>query len=298
MSRILVLGSINIDNVAYTKILPQPGITVQGDSFLMNIGGKGANQACAAHFLGADVTFIGAVGHDDNGAKVEKFFDSLGLHYHLVKSRLSTGVALIIIDEANAENRILCVPGANYDIKKEDIDDVENHMQKDDILLVQLETNIDTVIHAMKKAKEKGLTVILNPAPYHELPESCFPYIDYFIPNEHELDSFVPGDGTPEIKAKYLVSRGIKNVIVTLGENGSIYVNKEEACPISPRKVKAVDTTAAGDSFCGSFAVAIGKGSSLKEALRFATLCSSITVTRKGAISSLPRMDEVIGLVD
>ncbi len=298
MSRILVLGSINIDNVAYTKALPQPGITVQGDSFLMNIGGKGANQACAAHFLGADVTFIGAVGHDDNGDKVEKYFDSLGLHYHLVKSKLSTGVALIIIDETNAENRILCVPGANHDIKNQDIDEIENHMQKGDILLVQLETNIDTVIHAMKKAKEKGLTVILNPAPYHELPESCFPYIDYFIPNEHELDSFVPGEGTPEIKAKYLVSRGIKNVIVTLGENGSIHVNKEESCPIPPRKVNAVDTTAAGDSFCGSFAVAISKGRSLKEALRFATLCSSIAVTRKGAISSLPRLDEVIGLVD
>ena len=298
MSRILVLGSINIDNVAYTKVLPQPGITVQGDSFLMNIGGKGANQACAAHFLGADVTFIGAVGHDDNGEKVERFFKTLGLHYHLVKSKLSTGVALIIIDEANAENRILCVPGANHDIKKEDIDEIENHMQKGDILLVQLESRIDTIVYSMRKAKEKGLTVILNPAPYHELPESCFSDIDYFIPNEHELDSFVPGEASPEAKAKILVNRGIKNVIVTLGEKGSIYVNKDESCPVAPRKVDAIDTTAAGDSFCGAFAVAISKGRSLKEALRFATLCSSIAVTRKGAISSLPRLDEVIGLID
>ena len=293
MSRILVLGSINIDNVAYTKVLPQPGITVQGDSFLSNIGGKGANQACAAHFLGADVMFVGAVGKDDNGQRVEKFFDTLGLHYHLVKSDLSTGVALIIIDEANAENRILCVPGANHDIKKEDINDIENHMQKGDILLIQLETNVDTVIHAMKRAKEKGLTVVLNPAPYHELPESCYSDIDYFIPNEHELDSFVPGDASSQDKALYLINKGIKNIIVTLGENGSLFINKEEIYPVKPREVKAVDTTAAGDSFCGAFACALSHGKDLKEALDFASLCSSITVTRKGAISSLPKLEEV-----
>lgn len=259
----------------------------------MNIGGKGANQACAAHFLGADVTFIGAVGKDDNGIKVEKFFNSIGLHYHLVKSELSTGVSLIIIDEITAENRILCVPGANHDIHKQDIDEIENHMQKGDILLIQLETNVDTVIYAMKKAKEKDLIVILNPAPYHEIPDNCYQDIDYFIPNEHELDSFVPTESNEKNKAKKIIEKGVKNVIVTLGEKGSLFVNKDNVIQIQPRKVNAVDTTAAGDSFCGAFATALSQGKQVIDALHFASLCSSITVTRKGAISSLPRKEEL-----
>ena len=293
MSKILVLGSINIDNVAYTRQLPEPGITVRGDYFLSNIGGKGANQACAAHFLGADVTFIGAVGKDDNGEKVEKFFKSINLNYHLVKSDLSTGVALIIIEETTAENRILCVPGANYDIKKNDIDEIENHMQKGDILLVQLECDIETVAYAIRRAKEKELVVILNPAPYHEIPEDCYQDIDYFIPNEHELDSFVPTESNEENKAKKIIEKGVKNVIVTLGEKGSLFVNKDNVIQIPPRKVNAVDTTAAGDSFCGAFATALSQGKQVIDALHFASLCSSITVTRKGAISSLPRKEEL-----
>ena len=292
MSKILVLGSINIDNVAYTRQLPEPGITVQGDYFLSNIGGKGANQACAAHFLGADVTFIGAVGKDDNGEKVEKFFKSINLNYHLVKSDLSTGVALIIIEETTAENRILCIPGANYDIKKNDIDEIENHMQKGDILLVQLECDIETVAYAIRRAKEKELVVILNPAPYHEIPEDCYQDIDYFVPNEHELDSFVPTESNEENKAKKIIEKGVKNVIVTLGEKGSLFVNKDNVIQIPPQKVNAVDTTAAGDSFCGAFATALSQGKQVIDALHFASLCSSITVTRKGAISSLPRKEE------
>lgn len=293
MSKILVLGSINIDNVAYTRQLPEPGITVRGDYFLSNIGGKGANQACAAHFLGADVTFIGAVGKDDNGEKVEKFFKSINLNYHLVKSDLSTGVALIIIEETTAENRILCIPGANYDIKKNDIDEIENHMQKGDILLVQLECDIKTVAYAIRRAKEKELVVILNPAPYHEIPEDCYQDIDYFIPNEHELDSFVPTESNEENRAKKIIEKGVKNVIVTLGEKGSLFVNKNNVIQIPPRKVNAVDTTAAGDSFCGAFATGLSQGKQVIDALHFASLCSSITVTRKGAISSLPRKEEL-----
>lgn len=295
MRKIFVLGSINIDNVAYTKVMPSPGITVEGDSFISNIGGKGANQACAAFFLGADVFFIGAVGKDNNGRDVDNYFKKIGLPYHLVKSNKNTGVALIMIDEANAENRILCVPGANFDIKKEDLDTIKNKMHKNDILLVQLECSMDTVCHAIDLAKEKGMIVILNPAPYRDnLPSNIYAKVDYFIPNEHEMDSYVPGKDDYINKAKNILDKGTKNVIITLGEKGSIAINKEGVIEQKAYKVRAIDTTAAGDSFCGAFAVALSNRKTLKECLDFATKCSSIAVTRKGAISSLPKLEEVL----
>ena len=294
MRKVFVLGSINIDNVVYTRVLPQPGITVEGDSFLSNIGGKGANQACAAHFLGADVTYVGAVGKDDNGKRVEDFFKSINLKCHLAKSDKSTGTAMIIIDEANAENRILCVPGANFDLHEKDILPVINMMKEGDILLLQLECLIETVAFAVRKAKEKGLIVVMNPAPYrNNIPDDCFANIDYFVPNEHELDSYVQGDMDYIQKSLQILNKGVKNVIVTLGEKGSVLVNKNEQIKVKSHRVEAVDTTAAGDSYCGAFVTALSKGKSVKEAIEFASLCSSITVTRKGAINSLPKLEEV-----
>ena len=294
MRKILVLGSINIDNVAYTKVMPEPGITVEGDSFISNIGGKGANQACAAHFLGADVFFVGAVGKDNQGTMVEEYFKEIGLRYHLVKSNKNTGAALIMIDENTAENHILCVPGANFDIHNKDVDEIESHMNKGDILLLQLECKLETVYHAIRKAKEKELVVILNPAPFRkDFPEDIYKGIDYFIPNEHEMDGYVPGDMSYIDKAKVILDKGVKNVIITLGEKGSITINKDEIIPQNPYKVHAIDTTAAGDSFCGAFAVALANNKPLKECLDFATKCSSITVTRKGAICSLPKLEEI-----
>ena len=294
MRKVFVLGSINIDNVVYTRVLPQPGITVEGDSFLSNIGGKGANQACAAHFLGADVTYVGAVGKDDNGKRVEDFFKSINLKCHLAKSDKSTGTAMIIIDEANAENRILCVPGANFDLHEKDILPVINMMKEGDILLLQLECLIETVAFAVRKAKEKGLIVVMNPAPYrNNIPDDCFANIDYFVPNEHELDSYVQGDMDYIQKSLQILNKGVKNVIVTLGEKGSVLVNKNEQIKVKSHRVEAVDTTAAGDSYCGAFVTALANNKDVKEAMEFASLCSSITVTRKGAINSLPKIEEI-----
>ena len=294
MRKVFVLGSINIDNVVYTRVLPQPGITVEGDSFLSNIGGKGANQACAAHFLGADVTYVGAVGKDDNGKRVEDFFKSINLKCHLAKSDKSTGTAMIIIDEANAENRILCVPGANFDLHEKDILPVINMMKEGDILLLQLECLIETVAFAVRKAKEKGLIVVMNPAPYrNNIPDDCFANIDYFVPNEHELDSYVQGDMDYIQKSLQILNKGVKNVIVTLGEKGSVLVNKNEQIKVKSHHVEAVDTTAAGDSYCGAFVTALANNKDVKEAMEFASLCSSITVTRKGAINSLPKIEEI-----
>lgn len=292
MKKILVIGSISIDNVTYTNNLPQPGMTVYGESFLSNVGGKGANQACAIKRLGGDVDFYGAVGDDNNGIIVKNFLNSEDLNSFLKISKFSTGVASITIDMKFAENRIVIVPGANRDLTIDDIDQID--FKKYSVLLIQLEILIPSVIHAMKKAKENGLTVVLNPAPYNELDNNAYQYIDFFIPNEHELEQFTPDiKGDYLQRAKSLVNKGIKNVIVTLGEKGSLFVNSKEHFYIEPHKVKAIDTTGAGDSYCGAFVTALNKGSSVKEAMEFASKASSITVTRKGAIASLPYLKDI-----
>ena len=292
MKKILVIGSISIDNVTYTNVLPQPGMTVYGESFLSNIGGKGANQACAIHFLGGDVEFYGSIGNDNNGKTVQNFLKEVGLTANLKISKCSTGVATIIIDNKTAENRIVIVPGANMDLTKEDIDKID--FSKYDYLLLQLENQIDSIVYAVKKAKEKGLTVVLNPAPYHEVPSEAFKYIDYFIPNEHELEQFTPDiKGDYETRANHLIKKGIKRIIVTLGENGSLYVDEKQSFKVDPYKVNAIDTTGAGDSYCGAFVTALAEGKELKDAMDFASKVSSLTVTKKGAIASLPKRSEI-----
>lgn len=292
MKKILVIGSISIDNVTYTNVLPQPGMTVYGESFLSNIGGKGANQACAIRFLDGDVEFYGSIGNDANGERVQKYLKEVGLTANLKISKYSTGVATIIIDNQTAENRIVIVPGSNMDLNKEDIDKID--FSKFDILLLQLENSINSICYAIKKAKENGLTVVLNPAPFHEVPKEVFGDIDYFIPNEHELEQFTPDcTGNYEDRANQLIKYGIKRIIVTLGEKGSLYVDEKQSFLVSPYKVNAIDTTGAGDSYCGAFVTAVAEGKSLKDAMDFASKVSSLTVTKKGAIASLPKRSEI-----
>ena len=295
MSKILVIGSVSIDNVIYTKVLPGPGTTVFGESFLSNVGGKGANQACAATFLGGDVTFFGSIGKDQNGDYISSFLKSLGIKGILKRSSKQTGVASITLDTFTKENRIIIVPGANMDMTKNDIEFILNKEKNAKFLLIQLENPIDIVCFALKKAKELGLVTILNPAPYHELPDDIFPFIDYFVPNEHELASFVGKQNSDyQEMARSLLNKGLNNLIVTLGKNGSLFINRETQLKIASVKVNAVDTTAAGDSFLGAFVAALSQDKSIKEAMEFANRCSAITVTRKGAIVSLPRLEEVI----
>ena len=178
---------------------------------------------------------------------------------------------------------------------KNDIEFILNKEQDAQFLLIQLENPIDTVCFALKKAKELGLTTILNPAPYHELPDEIFPFIDYFVPNEHELASFV-GKQNPDYQemTRFLFKKGLNNLIVTLGKNGSLFINRETQIKIPSVKVNAVDTTAAGDTFLGAFVTALSQNKNIKEAMEFASRCSAITVTRKGAIVSLPKLEEII----
>ena len=294
MKKILVIGSISVDNVTYTHVLPQPGTTVFGDSFLSNVGGKGANQACAIKFLGGNVTFFGALGNDQNGQVVSSFLKTQNLTAILKPSKQSTGVANITLDMTNGENRIIIVPGANMDISENDVSSILEQEKDAQILLIQLENPVKSVCFALKRAKEMGMITILNPAPYHELPNDIFPYIDFFVPNEHELDGYIKNEQmNSEQKAHELLKMGMSNVIVTLGEKGSFIANSDGSFFVEALKVNAVDTTAAGDSYLGAFAYSLSNDQNIIEAMKFATRCSALTVTKKGAIASLPKKSDV-----
>ena len=292
-NKIIVMGSCTIDHTTFTEVMPSPGVTGKAVSFLRNIGGKGANQACAAHYLGANVFFFGSIGNDEEGTYFSSKIKEIGLRNCLKKSQLQTGVASITINMNNGENQILIVQGANLDISKSDILSLEDEFKGAKIFLTQLETNYDSIRAALELAKKYNLITILNPAPFMELDDEILRNIDYFIPNEHELDQFIPGELSYEEKAKQLISKGIKNVIVTLGDKGSMLVNNDKIYRINSVKVNAVDTTAAGDSYIGAFMTALSQNKTVEEAMEFANKCSAITVTRKGAISSLPKLEEI-----
>ena len=293
MKRIAVIGSLNIDNVTYTNNPPTPGKTVIGDDFIINIGGKGANQAMAIKYLEGDVLYFGSIGADSNGELAEKFLTQNGLAYKFKIANKPTGVSNIIINNKTAENSIICVPGANLSITIEDIDEWMKDIEKCEILIVQLEMNIDSIMYAIKRAKEAGLTTILNPAPYSDFDMKYMLYLDYFIPNDHELEDFYKGKDDILTMANKALSFGCKNVIVTLGEKGSLLVNKEGSVHIDAYKVKAVDTTCAGDSYIGSFSKALADDLDVVSAMKFASYCSSLTVQKRGAIISLPKLDEI-----
>ena len=289
--KILVSGSIAIDNTIISKSMPTAGTTTIAESYFSNIGGKGANQACASMFLGGDVSFIGAIGNDDNGKRVKAFLKEQGLNAVLVEKECPTGVAFITLDE-KGENQILIIQGANIELTKEDIDANDCLFVEGGIYLTQLESNPEVVQYSLKKAKEKGMMVIFNPAPVKPFNKEYYKYIDYIVPNEHEIQQLTKCEDMME-GAKYLLDNGCKNVIVTLGENGSVLINSGGICRVNAHKVKAIDTTAAGDSYLGALVTKLAEGKEILEAMEFASLASSYTVTKKGAIIALPHLEDL-----
>lgn len=289
--KILVIGSIAIDTTIISKSMPVAGTTTTAESYFTNVGGKGANQACASLFLGGDVSFIGAIGKDTNGELVRSFLKEQGLNARLIETDYPTGVAFITLD-SKGENQILIIQGANTHVTKEDLDKHDDLFVKDGILLTQLESDPKEVQYSLKKAHEKGMMVIFNPAPVKEFDKEYFKYIDYIVPNEHEIQQLT---GKKDILegAKYLLENGCKNVIVTLGENGSMLVNSGGICRVNAHKVKAIDTTAAGDSYLGALVTKLAVGEDIIKAMEFASLASSFTVTKKGAIIALPHLEDL-----
>lgn len=296
--KILVIGSSNTDMTTKTRKLPLPGETVLGGIFTMGAGGKGANQAVAAQRLGGEVQFICKVGKDMFGDNSIAQYNKEGLDTSgILRSELPSGVALIYVDE-NAENCIVVASGANGDLSEADIELSRKAIEGCGILLLQLETPVPSVLKAAKIAHEAGAFVVLNPAPACPLPEELFRYLDLFIPNETELATFsgmpVGSKEEAEKAAAAMKAKGVGKIIVTMGSKGALICGDGPAEFVPAHKVKAVDTTAAGDTFCGALCVAISEGKGLKEATEFATAASAITVQKIGAQNSIPYRKEVI----
>ena len=300
MGKILVVGSLNVDMVMNVDHMPAEGETILCDGMTLVPGGKGANQACAAGRLGTDVAMLGAIGDDDYGALQLKSLSESGVEVDglLKKEGQNTGTAFITVNKSG-NNSIVVVPGANSAFRPEDIEANRELIEQCEIMILQLEIPLDTVCYAAKLAKSLGKTVILDPAPVPEhFPEELYEYVDIVKPNETELGMLT---GIAEAQkhlteaAQVLKARGVKNVLVTLGGDG-VYINPEsgEEIRIPACKVKAVDTTAAGDSFTAALAAMLLNGESLEAAAEFANRVSAIVVTRKGAQSSIPTIDEVV----
>lgn len=294
--KILVIGSSNTDMTIKSERLPAPGETILGGKFLMGAGGKGANQAVAARRLGGDVTFVCKVGRDIFGDNAIKGYEKEGIDTsHILRSDAPSGVALILVD-AKAENSIAVAPGANGDLTPADIRNLRGVIAEASYLILQLEVPVETVLEAARIAHEAGVYVILNPAPACPLPEELFKYLSLITPNQTEtaLMTGIEADEASLDKAvDALRAKGVKDVIVTLGSRGSIVCTGEKRDFIPACKVKAVDTTAAGDTFCGALCVALSEGKSLKDAAAFATKASALAVQKMGAQDSIPYRKDI-----
>jgi len=298
MSRIRVIGSSNTDMVIKTEKLPAPGETILGGTFLMNPGGKGANQAVAAARLGGKVTFITKRGNDLFGNQAVGLLMREGIHtQYIVKDmELPSGVALITVD-STGENSIVVAPGSNGNLLQEDIPTAVFETTKYEILLLQLEIPINTVEYSAVAASEKGIKVILNPSPARKLSDNLLMHTWLITPNETEAEIItgvkITDIPSAEKAAEIIMKRGVKNVIITLGEAGA-YIKSENFTGLIPGiKVIPVDTTAAGDVFNGALAVALSEGKVLNEAVVFANKAASISVTRMGAQASAPYRNEI-----
>jgi len=303
MPRVVVIGSANVDLTVRLERLPHMGETVSGGEFYSSFGGKGANQAVAAHKAGADVRFLAKVGCDHNGEAIVEHLESLGLTSAGIlrdESRHS-GVALIMVDRTG-NNAIAVASGSNWNLTEGEIRRGESHISWGQVLLTQLEIPLPTVKQALRLAKARGLVTVLNPAPAHFLPEEVLSLVDILTPNETEAGSLTGIDvGTVDEAARAagkLLESGVAQVIVTLGKEGCCWVREDRAQSFPSFPVVAVDSTAAGDAFNGALACAVAEGRSMEEAIRFGNAAGAIAVTRRGAQDSLPTRDEIIDLLE
>ena len=298
-NKIIVVGSANMDMVVKATHIPQPGETVLGGSFLMNPGGKGANQAVAVARLGGDVTFIGKIGDDIFGQQSRQLFQKEGIDTRglLVDGNTPSGIALITVDE-RGENSIVVAPGANAFLKPKDVEEVLDHYPDSKILLVQLEIPMQTVEHAVRLARDRGMQVILNPAPADRSVSGMFHGIDVITPNASEAEMLsgitIVDVNSARQAAESIYQQGVKHVIITLGKDGAVLLEDGVFHHIPAMGVEVVDTTAAGDVFNGALAVAVCEGKAWKDAVVFACQAASIAVTRMGAQSSIPFRNEVL----
>lgn len=303
MSRICVLGSINMDMVYEVESIPKEGETIEAKALNTYSGGKGLNQAIAASRLGGDVFFIGRVGKDDFGSSLVEVLkeEKVETAYIRQSKEAATGRAVIMTDK-DGKNCITVLGGANMTLTKKDILAAEKDIVKAKIMVAQFEVPMETILEGFKAAKKGKVTTILNPAPAKNIPEELYAVTDIIIPNETELEKISKKRVTSIEEAieasRVIINKGVKVVIATLGAAGALAVTDKETIHIKGIKVKAVDTTAAGDSFIGALAyrLALKEGTfenGLEEIITFANKAAALTVQRKGAQPSLPYLYEI-----
>ena len=292
-----VFGSLNVDLVVYVDRLPKPGETRHGTRFLTTPGGKGLNQAIAAARAGAAVSMIGAVGVDDYGRSLMEIVKGEGIDSNSIisRERLATGVALISVDDLG-ENNIVIVAGANNEA-----DPMLLRAQPGDIVMAQLETPIASVITLFKLAKESGATTILNPAPATKLTFELLDLTDFLIPNEREAAQLTNIETEEDVgataAAKELLRSGVKTCVITLGARGAILVEGDQSRFQPAFRVTPIDTTAAGDAFCGAFAASLALGAAKVQALTFGAAAGALATTVAGASTSLPQRETILALI-
>ena len=304
MKSLSILGIFVADLSFFGKI-PTKGQTVLGDDFVVGPGGKGSNQAVAAGKAGADVSFISKIGNDNYGKMAKKIYAETNVKTEnlFVSEDKSTGVAAILLNKDTGDNAISVVPGAAGALTIEDIDTAEDEIKNASFFLTQLETPLETTIHALKVAKRNNVTTILNPAPAATLPKDLFPLIDYFTPNETEASFYankeIKNQDDAKNSSKALLDLGIKNVVITLGENGVYFENNDIShfVPALSLGDKVVDTSGAGDAFNGAFAAALCEDKDIKDAIVFANTFAGISTTRIGTANSMPTREEIDKLI-
>jgi ribokinase len=290
-SRIAVVGSANIDLTTFADRFPKPGETCFGQKFDLGFGGKGANQAVAAHLCGAEVFLVARVGSDLFGPATIENFQKLGIDTTYVKQveGISTGVAPIFV-EPNGQNRILVVKGANDTLKPADVDAAAEMLRTADCIVLQFEIPLETVYYTIAFARKHRIRCILNPAPGQPVDMDSLADLDYFVPNETEAETItsMPVQSVDDAKrcARELLSSGIRRVIITLGAKGSLLAGRDSIEHMPPFSVTSIDSTGAGDAFIGSCAVFLAEGAAEQEAVRRANLYAALSTTRTGTQKS------------
>lgn len=297
--KILVVGSSNTDMVIKTHNFPAPGETILGGRFLMNAGGKGANQAVAAARLGGMVTFVGKIGDDIFGKQAVQQLEDEGINvdFVAVDAENPSGVALITVDK-KGENSIVVAPGSNGTLSSADFDKAIAELDDSEFVLMQLEIPIPTVEHIARMAAKKQKKVVLNPAPAAALTDELLQNLYIITPNETEaelLTGIKVSDEQSALKAALVLNgKGVQIVIITMGSAGAFLLSNGKSEIISAPKVEVVDTTAAGDTFNGALVVALSEGKTIQDSIAFANKAASISVTRIGAQSSVPFRNEIL----
>lgn len=298
-SKIAVIGSFVVDLTSRAGRLPVAGETVKGTMFKLGPGGKGSNQAVAAHRAGADMVIATKVGNDVFGRVALDFYEkeNMNTDYVFVDQEKETGTALIMVDEVTGQNQILVVSGACDHINDDEIEKLKKVIEESEFILLQLEINMDAIEKVIDIAHQMGKTVVLNTAPARELSDELLSKVDIITPNETEAEVLtgvkIKTEADAERAAVVLMQRGVKNVVVTLGKSGVFVMTADKKKMIAPLDVKVVDTTGAGDAFNGGFVTALAEGMDIFDAAWFGNVVGSLSVTKLGTAPAMPYRDEI-----